>query len=377
MTASIHRTLILGDFHYGESYRRSGARILRDFGYQHSTVHLREFVAHCDAFVLNLETPLVSPDIHPSPYVGEKRFIHWANPSLATNALKELGVTAVSLANNHSIDHGKSGLISTLEALQDSDISVFGAGTSLETARLPFRLALPDQVGNGELHFHGFFEYAKTYDTKFQAYAKEEDPGCAPLTLAPSSPQSRPERASNAFQVAFPHWGPNYRWRSLAQRRLAGDLLDRNFDVIVGHGSHSIQEVLRRQKRWIVYSLGNGNFQSAGRFKDQRRKAGVLPYGFWAVLEVVQLAGNERLVRLKLYPVYADNLLTNYQPRPVDSMDFDLLVAELAGRSQPEWQFDNEAMSLGADALGLYIQLDLGEWPVGAAPSRLKPISTR
>lgn len=39
----IYRVLVLGDFHYGESYTGEGAKSLEDYGYDHSTAHLKTF----------------------------------------------------------------------------------------------------------------------------------------------------------------------------------------------------------------------------------------------------------------------------------------------------------------------------------------------
>lgn len=52
--ADRYRVLVLGDFHYGESYTGEGARMLDEKGYSHSSKHLRPFADACDAFVLNL-----------------------------------------------------------------------------------------------------------------------------------------------------------------------------------------------------------------------------------------------------------------------------------------------------------------------------------
>src|SRR5690625_1621384 len=130
-----YRVLVLGDFHFGESYGSAGAKILREYGYSHSTVHLRPFVNASDSVVLNLETPLVDPVTVPSPYEGKKAYIHWGSIKETVAELQELKIDAVSLANNHTLDHGTAGLESTFHALKGGGIEWFGAGRNLDEAR--------------------------------------------------------------------------------------------------------------------------------------------------------------------------------------------------------------------------------------------------
>lgn len=91
-----YKVLVLGDFHFGESYARGGAKILAEQGYEHSTVNLRPFVDSCDSVVMNLETPLVRPEASPSPFTGQKTYVHWGDPVATGRELRNLGVDAVS-----------------------------------------------------------------------------------------------------------------------------------------------------------------------------------------------------------------------------------------------------------------------------------------
>lgn len=368
-----YRVLVLGDFHFGESYARGGAKILAEQGYEHSTVNLRPFVDACDSVVVNLETPLVRPEDSPSPFTGQKTYVHWGDPVATGRELRNMGVDAVSLANNHTVDHGPEGLEATFRALSDCGISWFGAGRTLEEARRPYRVALPDRVGGGEFHFHGSFQYSTRSDEDFGFYASEESSGCAPLSVA-NVPWARSDGVTqeDSFQVAFPHWGANYAWRGRGQYRLAHRFLRKDYDLVLGHGGHNMQEVHRKQQRWVVYGIGNGNFQSGGRWQRYEEENGILPFSFWTVLEVQRQDGR-RWVELKLYPVYSDNSVTNYQPGPVTEPDFNRVLETLRSRPARPWRFDNPAQSAGQDDLGFFVSLDLGTWPEGDRPSRLEP----
>ena len=51
--------------------------------------------------------------------------------------LDDLGVDLVSLANNHCYDFGETGLLDTLDTLQQDGIPYAGAGRNLEEAAAP------------------------------------------------------------------------------------------------------------------------------------------------------------------------------------------------------------------------------------------------
>lgn len=364
-----YRILVLGDFHYGESYTGEGEKALKDYGYEHSTRHLKSFIDSCDSFILNLETPLVDPNEAPPPF--KKTYLHWGDPQNTVNQLKALNVDAVSLANNHTLDRGYKGLEKTFQVLDDAGVAWFGAGRDLHEARKPYRLALPERIGGGEVHFHGTYQYS-TSNEKYGSYANEESPGCAPLgisTVANPRTESTPE---DSLQVAFPHWGGNYKWRGNLQYRLAHRLLNKDYDLVLGHGGHAMQEVLRKQQRWVVYGIGNGNFLSEGRWHRFEVENGILPFSFWSVLEVCLHDDGSRRLQLKLYPVYSNNRETNYQPGPVTAEDFERVISALHGRPRRPWRFDNPAKSTGRDDLGSYLALDLGEWEAGQRPARLE-----
>lgn len=368
----VYRVLVLGDLHYGESYKRAGAPILQEYGYSHSTVNLRAFVAASDMFVANLETPLVDPSGCPSPLAGKKSYIHWADPVGSGAALKDLGVDAVSLANNHTLDHGVDGLHSTFETLIELNIPWFGAGRNIEEAHAPYSIPLPERVGGGELHFHGSFQYTSRDDKEYGFYADRESAGCAPLKVFDVPAARATHTREDSFHIAFPHWGGNYKWRTPGQYRLAHRFLKKDYDLVLGHGGHSLQEIHRKQQRWVVYGIGNGVFNSGGRWKKYEEENGILPFSFWSILEVCR-QGEHRWMSLKLYPVYSANSDTGFQPGPVSSADFERAVATLASRPIRPWRFDNPAQSTGVDDLGHYLLLDLGEWNIAERPSRLEP----
>lgn len=367
-----YRVLVLGDFHFGESYTREGGQVVAEHGYRHSTELLKPFADAADAFILNLETPLLDPTHLRSPLKGKKTYIHWGDPQKTLAELQNLGVNAVSLANNHTVDYGVAGLEETFHTLSGTGVDWFGAGRSLAEAQAPYRLTLPERVGGGEFHFHGGYQYTKHSDVVYDFYADDDASGCAPLKSSGIRPARDASTRRDSFQVAFPHWGANYVWRSQGQYRMAHRFLKKEYDLVLGHGGHSLQEVHRKYQRWVVYGLGNGLFNSAGRWHRYVDENRILPVSVWAILEV-NLRNGQRFVTLKLYPVYSNNRVTYYRPGPVSDNDFEQVVETLASRPARPWRFNNSAQFTGTDDLGNFIALELGNWPVTERPARLEP----
>lgn len=369
---STYRVLILGDFHYGESYGRAGAQILAREGYAFSTEYLQPFIDTSDAFILNLETPLAKEEEFPSPLRGRKSYIHWADPDGSGKALASLGVDAVSLANNHTVDLGHQALNASFDTLETLGIPWFGAGRTRSEAEGPYRLSLPEHVGGGVIGFYGSFQYSQSHDQEFQFYATDQSPGCAQISATSVVSPADHERRQDTFHLAFPHWGANYAWRTPGQKRLANQLTSAGYHLVLGHGSHAVQEIHRRGGQWVAYGIGNGNFQSGGRWKKFEERNGIVPFSFWTVLEVTRSESGNRRVSVNLYPVYSDNSATGFQPRPVSSEDFDLVTKALTERAEPTGSFPGEHMSFSSDELGYCIRLEIADWPTGEVPIPLR-----
>lgn len=355
---SEHKILFIGDFYHGESYSPVRREILAQRGYRWGTRHLEPFLDDADHVVVNLETPIVDPEKYPSPYKDEKQYVHWSDPRIVPKTLSDLGVDAVSLANNHTLDHGEQGLLETLNHLSEYDIAVFGAGRNISEAAVPHRIELP-QPFRGAVNVHGMYEYREHYDRDFAFYADEDAAGCNPLH--DSLDQMFPVTLEQGdFNVAFPHWGANYRWprgRQLRQRR---PLTQSGYDVVIGHGSHCLQGLTLRDGVPVLYGIGNGVFQSPGRFAHYVEEYGILPFGAWVMLRIQALHGRQ-FASVNVYPVYADNRLTDFQPKPVEHVDF-VEISRVLSDAVPRLQSRGLELTEDRDDLGFHLRLEIGEW---------------
>ena len=166
--------------------------------------------------------------------------------------LHQLGVDAVTLANNHVYDYGKEALLDTFAVLQEAGIPYFGAGQDLEEAMAPLYL----EAGGKTIALVGASRAEKN---RMTPQATETEPGilrCYDTTLYK---EAIAEAKANAdFCIAFVHWGTEYSF-DLEQVQLdtGKEYLDAGADVVIGAHSHCLQGMEFYEGKPIIYSLGN------------------------------------------------------------------------------------------------------------------------
>jgi poly-gamma-glutamate capsule biosynthesis protein CapA/YwtB (metallophosphatase superfamily) len=212
---------------------------------------LRELCAACDAVVCNLEC-CISERGGPTERIPGKPFFFRA-PPVAVDALRSIGVAAVSLANNHALDFEEDALADTLEHLAAAGIAAAGAGPDEKHARRGAVFAAGDlKVGLLAVTDHPA-EYA----------AGAERPGVAFADLRAGLADWIPAelgrlREETDLVVVFPHWGPNMttepaRW----QRQRARELIASGADVVAGHSAHVFHGIEWVDGHPVPYDLGD------------------------------------------------------------------------------------------------------------------------
>ena len=334
--------LLVGDTDFGESYRvlceqRGLDHPLPKRGYDSSFVHLHAALIDADLVVANLETPIT--DLARSPFAGDKTYIHWADVEKAPRHLLRQNIRVVSVANNHTLDYGAGGLAQTFRVLDEHAITCLGGGAN---ASAP--LVIDASIGASRCRIAVFAAFDAT---------DGETNGLASLDAKRIANQVRELRAAdpNILIIAFPHWGPNYKWRNERQERQASALLDVGVDLIVGHGAHMLQEIERRDERWIVYGLGNLVFNAPGRY----RKHGAPPISLIAKL-IVAPDGGGLTISLRLYPIVTDNKITDYRTQFTTEDEFAEVGRLLFAKSDDAIGLGRQMRS-GRDGAGLFLEL--------------------
>ena len=208
----------------------------------------REVMAHiarADAFVLNLECCISDRG---TPFPDPSKRFSFRAPPVAAERLAEIGVDAVTLANNHALDYGPVALLDTLAHLDRAGIVAVGAGPNEALARMP--RVMP--CGDLRLRLVGLADHPAAYA------AGPEQPGIAFADLSSRLPGWVREnvcRGTDADAVLVtPHWGPNMVATPGARiRRAARELLDAGATLVAGHSAHVFHGVASR----VLFDLGD------------------------------------------------------------------------------------------------------------------------
>jgi hypothetical protein len=354
-TSQTCKILFIGDTSFGENYQLANREhgqpnILEEKGYDYPLARLKPLLMQADLVIANLETPVTN--LPTSPVTGKKDYVHWTDVVLAPKHLKAHNIHTVSLANNHTLDYGVPGLEQTLDILRKSEIAAFGAGRNQQEAARPFVKDLPVGGRVFKLAVFGAFEFFPDYDRQYHFYASADRAGAHQLALDKLAAEIARLKAAEpaTYVVVFPHWGENYVWKSKSQTDLAHGLVDAGADLVIGHGAHMIQEIEPYRGRWIIYSLGNFMFNSPGRYKLK----GVDPYSLAAEL-VVRADGDRLSKSIRVYPIFTDNQITNYQSRLLAKAEFDRAGTLLAQKCPDPARFRQQVRA-GKDNLGYYLE---------------------
>ncbi len=212
---------------------------------------LRDLLTGCDAVLANLEC-CISERGRPTRRIRGKPFFFRAPPS-AVESLRAIGVSAVSLANNHALDYEEEALADTLALLGDAGIAATGAGPGRDRARATVSVS----AGAATIGVAAVTDHPREYA------AGDESLGVAWADLRAETPAWLLDAVADLrgrcdLVVVFAHWGPNMTARPAAwQRDRARELLAAGADLVAGHSAHVFHGVGLVDGRPVLYDLGD------------------------------------------------------------------------------------------------------------------------
>ena len=210
-----------------------------------------EILKAADFAMVNLESALGTGGT-PVP----KDFVFQAPPSVLAG-LAEVGVDAVSMANNHGMDHGTEGLAESLAAKADAPIPVLGIGANEDEAFKPLlftvnRTRIAVIAATQVLDSNLINAWTATAEQGGLASAKRVD------TLVTKVFQAKLKADT---VVVFLHWGVEQQeCPTVDQQTLAATLESAGADVIIGSHAHRLQGGGRLKTAIVHYGLGNFGF---------------------------------------------------------------------------------------------------------------------
>jgi len=211
-----------------------------------------------DERILNLETPLIDYN-DPIKKAGP----NLRAPVNTIEGIKKLNPSLITLANNHVLDHGVKGLISTEVTLNKNNIPYTGVGKNLLEASKPYII--------------------KHHDLKIGIYACAEhefniattgEAGTNPFDPLESFEHVKNLKMECDYVIVLYHGGKEcYRYPSPNLQKICRKLAKTGADVVICQHSHCVGSVEEYENSTIVYGQGNFLFD---RYDNEFWKTGII-----------------------------------------------------------------------------------------------------
>ena len=214
---------------------------------------LAALMSGADLAFVNLEMPISEGGIP----MDDKQYTFRGKPGHLSLLSETMGVSAVSLANNHSLDFGMDAFLDTLEHLSRAGIGYAGAGKDLDEAKEPWVA----EVQGRTVAFLAASRVIPVYTWN----ATATRPGVL-TTYDPANLNKAITKAKEKYDyvIAYIHWGEEGSEEPKDyQVTLARGYIDAGADAVFGTHPHILQGFEIYKDKPIAYSLGNFIFTSS------------------------------------------------------------------------------------------------------------------
>lgn len=193
----------------------------------------------------NLECPATKIE---SPVF--KQYIFRSEPEWL-DTLRQHGITHLNLANNHSIDQGREGLLDTKQNIEEAGMVPIGAGASMQEAAGPVLLASsPRKVW-----------LVPSLRLALENYSYLTDKPCVsqePMDSLMQRVFHLRKADSTAVIIVSLHWGGEHTSKPVPRQRMeAHQLILAGADALICHHTHTLQTIETFRGKPIYYSIGN------------------------------------------------------------------------------------------------------------------------
>lgn len=212
-------------------------------------------------FLVNLECPAMTLN---RPLNSDKTLLYCLPQAIPH--MRELGITAVNLANNHIMDYGPDALRLTISLLEANGIGWFGAGNTLAEASRP----LVWDAGNFQI-MNLAFGWVPPQMQEGSLGATATESGICPLVPSYVEERIRKFRKPGSRVWLHLHWGEEFtRFPSAFQVEQVRRFWDAGADLIIGHHPHIVQGMFNCSGKQAYMSLGNFLFAPRRSFDGGR-----------------------------------------------------------------------------------------------------------
>lgn len=222
-----------------------------DFSYVYEDI--KNYTLSSDITIGSLETTFAGKE------KGYSNYPTFNTPDSLATALKDIGVDVVSLAGNHALDYGYTGLCRTIDIFDNIGLSHLG---TYKTAEDQEKILIKDVEGVKI----AFINY--TYGTNGIPLPSGKDFCVNLIDKDFIKKQINQVKEQNVDMiVACMHWGTEYRTTANSEQKdLANFLFENGVDVILGNHPHVLEPMEKKtitlqdgttKDVFVVYALGN------------------------------------------------------------------------------------------------------------------------
>lgn len=203
---------------------------------------LKQVLSQADYRIFNLEVPLTDVE---NPI--QKQGPNLIAPTETINGYKAMKVDLLTLANNHILDQGQQGVISTCEVLDRNHISYVGVGKGEVEAAQPYII----EIDNKKIGVYACTEHEFSIVT-------ENMIGANPYDSLESFDHVMVLKQQCDFVIVLYHGGKeHYRYPSPNLQKVCRKFVQKGANLVVCQHSHCIGCEEKFMDGTIVYGQGN------------------------------------------------------------------------------------------------------------------------
>lgn len=205
---------------------------------------IQPMIAGADVAICHMEVPIGTTE-------SVSGYPLFSAPASLARGMAAVGFDGCTTASNHSLDRGRTGVATTLAALDGVGLAHTGTGRTATEARRAARF----RVGAIDIA-----NLSYTYGTNGIPIPADAPWMVNEIDVDQIVADARRVRRSGADVVLVSlHWGAEYRSTPTAEQESVANTLAASgvVDVVVGHHAHVPQPIDRIGDTWVIYGLGN------------------------------------------------------------------------------------------------------------------------
>ena len=232
---------MVGDALYHTGTYKDGYQSDGTYSFDYQLEQIKPIVEPFDLAYYNQESILGGDEL------GYSSYPTFNSPSAVGDAFVNAGFNLVSLANNHTLDKGTTGVLNSVAYWKEKDVVTAGSYASLEDRKI--------KINTKNNIDYAFLSYTTTTNGIKVPYGKDYLVDVYSFEKAKADIES--VKDADVIFVAM-HWGDEYTYEANAKQvEIATELSSLGVDVIIGAHPHVVQPIDKIGDTIVFYSLGN------------------------------------------------------------------------------------------------------------------------